>query len=606
MVHTSESIKTKFVLSISSTVVFFLMVLLFISYSLLRDTALKNARELSLTILAETDKQIDTFFGEIEDLAHQMSGYPAFYEVRTGEMRTITLSTVRARLEYLRAVYLGTVEGEMWEWGIGEGFVDNTPVFEPGYDPRKRPWYEEALRAEGFAITKPYVYASVEALGITGVIPVYHPSGRFVGVLGLDIMLDDLKRMIEELRVQKGGRVILLNSEDQVIVNQFDRNGKNGEKLELKQFTTFDLQELAPCDGSHFITTFEGEDRYYITCTENATTGWRLIIALPYDEVMAQATENIKFVIFIDVLLMLLLSVVIGFLSNIIIIHPLEVTVGVMRRLEQGESDARVEINRSDEFGILAQQFNRLIGIVNDYRLSLEEKVRIRTEENAALQQENVRLRIIEEKERIYGYLHDSLGARLTNIFISNNVAQSAAEDDPAVLQEMLQKIENNTQMAIEDLKEILFSSQVETRKMIDFPKLLKHNISERLQLKEISFVYSITRAEEFSELDRDARFEIEKILQELVSNVLKHSQAGRVDFSMDLNDGQVEISFADDGVGFDMDDNIAAGSSRFGLHNMRHRVENLGGSFHLRSGRGEGVTVKIELPIVPKERDET
>jgi len=606
MVHTSESIKTKFVLSISSTVVFFLMVLLFISYSLLRDTALKNARELSLTILAETDKQIDTFFGEIEDLAHQMSGYPAFYEVRTGEMRTITLSTVRARLEYLRAVYLGTVEGEMWEWGIGEGFVDNTPVFEPGYDPRKRPWYEEALRAEGFAITKPYVYASVEALGITGVIPVYHPSGRFVGVLGLDIMLDDLKRMIEELRVQKGGRVILLNSEDQVIVNQFDRNGKNGEKLELKQFTTFDLQELAPCDGSHFITTFEGEDRYYITCTENATTGWRLIIALPYDEVMAQATENIKFVIFIDVLLMLLLSVVIGFLSNIIIIHPLEVTVGVMRRLEQGESDARVEINRSDEFGILAQQFNRLIGIVNDYRLSLEEKVRIRTEENAALQQENVRLRIIEEKERIYGYLHDSLGARLTNIFISNNVAQSAAEDDPAVLQEMLQKIENNTQMAIEDLKEILFSSQVETRKMIDFPKLLKHNISERLQLKEISFVYSITRAEEFSELDRDARFEIEKILQELVSNVLKHSQADRVDFSMDLNDGQVEISFADDGVGFDMDDNIAAGSSRFGLHNMRHRVENLGGSFHLRSGRGEGVTVKIELPIVPKERDET
>ena len=606
MVHTSESIKTKFVLSISSTVVFFLMVLLFISYSLLRDTALKNARELSLTILAETDKQIDTFFGEIEDLAHQMSGYPAFYEVRTGEMRTITLSTVRARLEYLRAVYLGTVEGEMWEWGIGEGFVDNTPVFEPGYDPRKRPWYEEALRAEGFAITKPYVYASVEALGITGVIPVYHPSGRFVGVLGLDIMLDDLKRMIEELRVQKGGRVILLNSEDQVIVNQFDRNGKNGEKLELKQFTTFDLQELAPCDGSHFITTFEGEDRYYITCTENATTGWRLIIALPYDEVMAQATENIKFVIFIDVLLMLLLSVVIGFLSNIIIIHPLEVTVGVMRRLEQGESDARVEINRSDEFGILAQQFNRLIGIVNDYRLSLEEKVRIRTEENAALQQENVRLRIIEEKERIYGYLHDSLGARLTNIFISNNVAQSAAEDDPAVLQEMLQKIENNTQMAIEDLKEILFSSQVETRKMIDFPKLLKHNISERLQLKEISFVYSITRAEEFSELDRDARFEIEKILQELVSNVLKHSQADRVDFSMDLNNGHVEISFADDGVGFDMDDNIAAGSSRFGLHNMRHRVENLGGSFHLRSGLGEGVTVKIELPVVPKERDET
>lgn len=605
MVHTSESIKTKFVLSIGSTVVFFMLVLLFVSYNLLRDTALKNARELSLAILTETDKQIDIFFGEIENLARQIGGYPAFYEVRTDEMRAITLATVRARQEYLRAVYLGTVDGEMWEWGIGEGFVDNTPMFEPGYDPRLRPWYRAALDADDFTITKPYVYASIEALGITGVIPVYTPAGEFVGVLGLDIMLDDLKRMIEDLRVQKGGRVILLNSENQSIVNQFDRAARNGEKLELKQFSAFDLHKLAPCEGKHLISTFDDEKRYYITCTENSTTGWRLIIALPYDSVMAQATENIKYVIFIDVLLMLLLSVVIGFLSNIIIIHPLEVTVGVMKRLEGGDTEARVKINRSDEFGILARQFNRLIGIVNDYRVSLEEKVRIRTEENAALQQENVRLRIIEEKERIYGYLHDSLGARLTNIFISNNVAQSAADQDPPLLQEMLQKIESNTQLAIEDLKEILFSSRSENRTMIDFPRLLKRNIGERLQLKDISFVYAISRPEEFSELGREARLEIEKILQELVSNVLKHSQAGKVDFSLELQDERVEIRFCDDGVGLEPDEFVSSEDSRFGLQNMRRRVENLGGSFELRTGCGEGVQVEISLPAGIKEQDD-
>jgi len=446
------------------------------------------------------------------------------------------------------------------------------------------------------------VYASVEALGITGVIPVYHPAGDFIGVLGFDIMLDDLKRMIEDLRVQKSGKVILLNSEDQIIVNQFEANGKKPGKLELKQFSTFDLQDLSPCAGSHFITTFENENRYYITCTKNATTGWRLIIALPYDQVMAQATENIKLVIFIDVMLMLLLSVVIGFLSNIIIIHPLEMTVGVMRRLEQGETDARVRIDRKDEFGILARQFNRLIEIISDYRISLEEKVRRRTEENAVLQQENVRLRIIEEKERIYGYLHDSLGARLTNIFISNNVAQSAAGRDPAVLQEMLQKIESNTQLGIEDLKEILFSSENETRKMIDFPKLLKHNISERLELKDMSFVYSISNPEEFSELGRETRFEIENILQELVSNVLKHSRAARVDLSLEILDERVHLRFSDDGTGFETQRVLPEGGTGFGLQNMKHRVENLGGYFEITSRKGRGVCVIIELPANLKE----
>src|SRR6056297_2781139 len=229
MLRSSRSIKTKFVLAISGTVVFFLLVLLGVSYSLLRGTAVKNAGELSNTILGETDKQIDTFFQEIEYLTRQIAGYPAFYEVREGEMRTLILSTVRARTEYLRAIYLGTTDGRMLEWGIGEGFVDNAPVSEPGYDPRVRPWYQDAVRAQDFTITKPYVYASIEALGITGVLPLFHPDGRFVGVLGVDIMLDDLKRMIAELKVQKGGRVILLNQENQAIVNQFDdgssRNG---------------------------------------------------------------------------------------------------------------------------------------------------------------------------------------------------------------------------------------------------------------------------------------------------------------------------------------------------------------------------------------------
>ncbi|MFW6360932.1 MAG: cache domain-containing protein [Spirochaetota bacterium] len=613
MVRSSESIKTKFVLSISGTVVFFLLVLLFMSYSLLKDSAVDNARELSQTILAETDKQVDSFFTEIEHLTRSMTGFPAFYEVRVDEMRTIILSTVRARSEYLRAIYLGTADGEMYEWGIGEGMVDNMPVFEPDYDPRKRPWYREAVEIDGFTITKPYIYASVSALGITGVQPLYHPNGEFIGVLGLDIMLEDLKRMIEELRLQKGGKVILLNQENKEIVNQFCtttsysalREGPEpvadaADSLRLKDFDMFDVEKLSEGKNSHFVTKIDDGSHYYITSTQNQMTGWKLIVALPYEAVMAQATNSIRLIVSLDILLMMLLSVVIGFFSNRIIIHPLQTTVEVMRRLERGETEARVPISRNDELGTLAHQFNRLINIVNDYRKSLEEKVERRTEKIAALQQENVRLRIIEEKERIYGYLHDSLGARLTNIFISNNVARSAVEKDPQVLEEMLQQIERNTQQAIGDLKEILFSSQDENRKMIDFPKLIKHHIKERLNLKNIKFVYSISNPEDLNDLDREARFEIEKILQELVSNTLKHSQADRVELSLSTAAGKVAIHYLDNGVGFDT---LLIDGEGFGLHNMEHRVENLGGIFRLVTEPGQGVDVQIELPMELKER---
>src|SRR6056297_908835 len=595
MVHTSESIKTKFIISISGTVVFFLMLLLFMSYSLLRDTAVKNARELSQTILAETDKQIDTFFIEIEHLTRSMTGFPAFYELRLDEMRTIILSTVRARSEYLRAIYLGTTDGEMHEWGIGEGFVDHAPVFEPGYDPRQRPWYQEAVEAGGFTITKPYIYASVSALGITGVQPLYHPNGEFIGVLGLDIMLDDLKRMIEELKLQKGGRVILLNQENKSIVNQFS---SSPDDLELKEFNLFNVSELTRGSNSHFITTFDDGKRYYITSTQNQMTGWKVLVALPYEVVMAQATDSIRLIVSFDILLMMMLSVVIGFFSNRIIIHPLKATVDVMQRLERGESEARVEISRNDEFGTLARQFNRLIGIVNDYRKSLEEKVERRTRKIADLQQENVRLRIIEEKERIYGYLHDSLGARLTNIFISNSVARTAAEKDPATLQDMLSRIESNTEQAIEDLREILHTSETDKRRIIDFTRLVRANILKNLELRNIKLHTSASSPEELNNLGRGISFEIEKILQELVNNVLKHSGADRVDLVLEVRGALVFLKFSDNGCGGAKED--MSGAS-FGLSNIRKRVKNLKGLFSLVSPPGEGTTVEISIPTGEK-----
>ncbi|HDQ14737.1 MAG TPA: HAMP domain-containing protein, partial [Sediminispirochaeta sp.] len=424
---------------------------------------------------------------------------------------------------------------------------------------------------------------------------------RFVGVLGLDIMLSDLKTMVEEMNVQKNGRVILLNKENQVIVNQFDDNGAEDDGVELKSFDLFD-PKIGAGEKEDFLVTLDDGRQYYISETENHRTGWKLFIALPYEEVMAKATESIRYVIFIDMLLMLLLSVVIGFLSNVIIIHPLETMVGVMKRLEHGDFSARARLEKNDEFGIMAEQFNRLIEIVHDYRMRLEEKVRRRTEENAALQQENLRLRIIEEKERIYGYLHDSLGARLTNIFISTNVAQSAVGKDAEVLQNMLAQIERNTQSGIEDLKEILNSSQNEERKMIDFPKVLEHNIGERLRLKQIELEFTVRNPEIINDLERERRFEIEKILQELVSNVLKHSGAARVRLSLQAEEGGVRIFFEDDGVGLGADlRELVSQSPSFGLKNMKQRIQNYGGSFEIFSGEKEeppfGVRVVIFVP---------
>lgn len=592
MIRSLHSIRTRFILSVLLTVMIFLGMLLLLSYTSLKNAALESAQELSATVLSETDRRIDSFFGEIESIASSLSMYQAFYEVRPEEMKSIILAFVEARREYLRAIYIGTVQGQMYEWGIGPGFVDNAPVFEPGYDPRDRPWYRKGVQKDCFAISEPYLYASIEAVGITGVMPVYDKQGGFVGVLGVDILLDDLARMIEQLKVQKNGKVILLNRDNEVIVNQFNETGRNPSS-DLAEFNFFDLDLLDRCPSGTLMEPMELNGRYYVTCTVNNMTGWKLIVAFPYEALIASAVESTKNIVYLEVVMMLFLAAALAVLSNAMIMKPLLGTIRVIEKLENSDTGARLPEDRRDEFGLLARQFNHLIETVGEYRRSLEEKVRKRTEELMRLQRENMRLRLIEEKERIYGYLHDSLGARLTNINVSNTVAQSALERDPKILREMLERIEENTHQGIADLQEILHGSAPDGRKMIDFVRTVETQIRERLELKNILLSCEMKHPDELNGLSRQIRFELEKILQELSSNVLKHSGATSVDVHLGIRGGRVVLVFSDNGAG-----GADLKGEGYGLENMRRRVTHLGGAFKMVSPKGQGTKIRIDLPV--------
>lgn len=575
------SIQTKLNIGIGCAVLFFLLLLLGVSYGLFKDLAIKNSRELTELSLQGTDKQISSFFLELESITRSIAGFPSVYRVETERMREQFLSVVASRRAMLRAVYLGTAQGEMYEWGFGPGFKNNTPSFPEGYDPRKRPWYRKAVDAGGFSITEPYLYASVPAVGITSVIPVHDPDSRFIGVLGVDVMLMDLKMALQEIDIRDDARLLLLNQQRKALVNQF------GD-------VNLDLSAIEIGEEGWFSDTINGE-AYHIAYRQNRISGWTVVLGLPYQSIMAEPTRNLQLILFFDALLMLLLFAVLGTIVNRLILHPLLEMVQVIRALERGNRGARISVGTRDEFALLGKELNALVDRVHDYQRSLEEKVESRSSEIEKLQQENLRLRIIEEKERIYGYLHDSLGARLTNIFLSNSVAQNSG--DREMVQDMHRRIESNCQQAIADLKEILSGSEDAERRFIDFQLLVGENLRQRLKLCDIDFSYSIREPEALNELDPPVRFGIESILQELVSNVLKHSGADRVFLELSLQEQRVCIDFRDNGKGMEV--RGMRSNSGFGLRSMRKRILSRGGRCDIESEKGRGTRIYIELECV-------
>jgi signal transduction histidine kinase len=90
------------------------------------------------------------------------------------------------------------------------------------------------------------------------------------------------------------------------------------------------------------------------------------------------------------------------------------------------------------------------------------------------------------------------------------------------------------------------------------------------------------------------------RIVQEAMTNVLRHSQAESVSIELRQEEGALLLSIWDDGVGFDVERvllDVAEGQS-LGLLNMRERVLLIGGSFEVRSESGVGTEITVRTPL--------
>jgi NarL family two-component system sensor histidine kinase LiaS len=85
-------------------------------------------------------------------------------------------------------------------------------------------------------------------------------------------------------------------------------------------------------------------------------------------------------------------------------------------------------------------------------------------------------------------------------------------------------------------------------------------------------------------------------ILQEAFSNIEKYAQAEKVSLSLEVSDGRLNLTIADDGVGFDPEK--AELGKGYGLPNIKDRAEGLGGILLIDTAPGKGTRLQISFPL--------
>jgi signal transduction histidine kinase len=196
------------------------------------------------------------------------------------------------------------------------------------------------------------------------------------------------------------------------------------------------------------------------------------------------------------------------------------------------------------------------------------------------------------ERQRIANELHDNLGSHLASIKLYfQNLQQKA--NDPAQ-NELFQKTDQLLEETYQQVRTLAHARNVGV------------NSKDGLMPAVRSFASKISGANKLNvgveEHGMDTRLEnsmeimLFRIIQELITNVIKHAKATEVTINLTKHDDSINLMVEDNGFGFDISQ--IKPRDTMGLHSIQKRVENLGGRVAIDSIINKGTTVIIDLPI--------
>jgi signal transduction histidine kinase len=203
-------------------------------------------------------------------------------------------------------------------------------------------------------------------------------------------------------------------------------------------------------------------------------------------------------------------------------------------------------------------------------------------------------LRLVEsqelERKIVSRELHDEVGQILTALRVQIGQIEPAGAESKSHLSQASELAERSLR-SVREMARGLRPAMLDDLGLAPALKWLGRDVSKNSVLD-----VDVRIEGEFAGLDEQRRTCLYRVVQEALTNCVKHSGAMSARVLLHENPGEVVLTVEDGGVGF-----TSTNGSGIGLLGMRERVEELGGEFAVVSSPGSGTVVRANLPKVEK-----
>jgi two-component system sensor histidine kinase UhpB len=194
------------------------------------------------------------------------------------------------------------------------------------------------------------------------------------------------------------------------------------------------------------------------------------------------------------------------------------------------------------------------------------------------------------ERRRIAAELHDEVGQSMTGVLL---LLEQVAGEVPADRRGVLAEAQDATRTSIEEVRRIAQELRPEPLEHLGLVSAMRSLAAHATERAGLELEWEL--ADELPPLSPDAELTVYRVAQESLTNVVRHSGAGRVWLSLQPGPDSVVLRVVDDGRGFD--DRAARNGG--GLRGMRERAVLVGAALAIKRARTGGVEVRLEVPAV-------
>ena len=204
---------------------------------------------------------------------------------------------------------------------------------------------------------------------------------------------------------------------------------------------------------------------------------------------------------------------------------------------------------------------------------------------------------ITQERNRLARELHDSVSQQLFAISMMMSALNEASPED-APLKKQLLAVEEMAVQAQAEMRALLLHLrpvQLEGKKLVQGIRELLTELTSKQSME-------ITWHPDNISLENGVEDHLFRILQEAISNTLRHGKASRLEVRLRQLEAFSLLRIIDNGVGFDP---FQRKTGSYGLGSMQERALEVGGTLKVISAPGKGTQIEVKVPITEEINDD-